>query len=243
MLLEDGVSLTFDNVTSSGTTIVSTSDSGPLPPTGFQLGDPPVYYDISTTATFTGPVVICFDYDDSAFLIEEGLRLQHQEDSAWVDVTSSLDTVANRLCGTVTSLSLFLPVELIPDDDFDGDGCTNAAELQPNAVAGGDRDPLSFWDFNDQWIDGGRNRTITVGDMGAVVARFGTFRDPAPTKGEALAQALTAPPDLTSYHASADRAGSAGPNPWNLLPPNGTITVGDLGAVVAQFGHTCAGST
>ena len=131
---------------------------------------------------------------------------------------------------------------LAPDADFDGDGCTNAAELDTNEVAGGQRDPLNFWDFTQQWVGvpPAKNGTVTVGDMGAVVARFGTAQDPALTEEEALAEALTQPMDATGYHASADRSGSAGPNPWNLLPPNGTITVGDLGAVVAQFGHFCA---
>ena len=129
-----------------------------------------------------------------------------------------------------------------PDLDADVDGCTNATELGTNEVAGGQRDPLNFWDFAQQWVGVplGKNGTVTVGDMGAVVARFGTFQDPALTEEETLAEARTAPSDTSSYHASADRSGSAGPNPWNLLPPNGTITVGDLGVVVAQFGHFCA---
>ena len=104
------------------------------------------------------------------------------------------------------------------------------------------RDPHNFWDFVDQWtgVPPEKNGTVTVGDLGAVVARFGTFQDPHLTEEEAMAQALTPPVNAKSYHASADRSGSAGPNPWNLLPPNGTITVGELGVVVAQFGHFCA---
>ena len=31
-----------------------------------------------------------------------------------------------------------------------------------------------------------------------------------------------------------------GQNIWNPLPPDGSIGIGDIGAVVAQFGHSCA---
>jgi len=46
---------------------------------------------------------------------------------------------------------------------------------------------------------------------------------------------------MTSYHASADRGPGVVPggNPWNALPPDGSIVVGDIGAVVSQFGHAC----
>ena len=44
--------------------------------------------------------------------------------------------------------------------------------------------------------------------------------------------------DATGYHTSADRSGSLlGSNAWNFKPPDGSVSVGDIGAVVAQFGH------
>ena len=87
-----------------------------------------------------------------------------------------------------------------------------------------------------------RDRVIVGGDIGGVVGRFGTRkRGRAPTEAESLAEALTPPTDSISYHASADRGGVVlGGNPWNLLPPDGRIVGGDIGAVVAQFGHSCA---
>jgi hypothetical protein len=129
--------------------------------------------------------------------------------------------------------------------DTDSDGCVDGAELRPESVAatGGGRDPLYFWDFMDQWTGTpfGRDRVIVGGDISAVVARFGTIRGTAPTKAEALAEALTPPVDTTSYHPIADRGpGLAGPNPWNRTPPDGSIVGGDIGAIVAQFGHSCA---
>ena len=129
------------------------------------------------------------------------------------------------------------------DSDDDGDGCTDEQELGPgkHAVTGGGRDPHYFWDFVDQWIGEPpvRDRSIRISDIGAVVARFGTVQGLNLTEEETIAEALTPPVAATGYHASADRGGSSGPNPWNLLPPNGSIAVGDLGVVVAQFGHSC----
>ncbi len=129
-------------------------------------------------------------------------------------------------------------------EDTDNDGCSDGAEIGSNPVEGGRRDPLSFWDFIDQWtgLPPARDGSIVSSDIGAGVARFGTTRGSQPTNDEALSEALTPPLDMTSYHASADRGPGLGPsgNPWNLLPPDGTITVGDIWAVVVQFGHTCA---
>ena len=62
-----------------------------------------------------------------------------------------------------------------------------------------------------------------------------------PSEDQALAEALTPPAALTGYHARpTGEAPSPVGNLWNLLPPDGAIVIGDIGAVVAQFGHTCA---
>ena len=46
---------------------------------------------------------------------------------------------------------------------------------------------------------------------------------------------------MTSYHAAFDRGSPiVGQSLWNLLPPTGAIDGFDIGAVVVQFGHTCA---
>ena len=109
--LGSAVKVTFENVTGAGTTTLTSSTTGASPPDGFMIGNPPVYYEMSTTATFSGTVEVCVYYDDSTFPLEAGVRLFHWEDSAWADVTTSLDTDTNRICGTVTSLSPFLPAQ------------------------------------------------------------------------------------------------------------------------------------
>ena len=112
--LGSGVAVTFPSVSSQGNTTVTTSSTGPTPPAGFSLGMPPTYYDITTTGAFTAPVNVCIRYDPEQFSDPENpqnLRLLHFEGSAWVDVTTSNDTVNFRICGQVSSFSPFVIAE------------------------------------------------------------------------------------------------------------------------------------
>jgi hypothetical protein len=123
-----GVTLTFSQVTQEGQTTVASSSSGTAPPSGFKLGNPPTYYDISTTAVFTAPVEICVNYDDTQFKNENNLKLSHFENGQWMNVTTLLDTANNIICGSVSSfseLALFenLDIDYITDEvkDFNFD--------------------------------------------------------------------------------------------------------------------------
>jgi hypothetical protein len=58
-----GVTITFSEVTNSGSTIFTVNDEGPLPPIEFQLYSG-LYYEITTSAAYTGPITICINYDD-----------------------------------------------------------------------------------------------------------------------------------------------------------------------------------
>jgi hypothetical protein len=108
---DSGSTLTFSNVTSSGDTNVATSASGPTAPSGFSLGDPPTYYDVATTATFSGAVTFCVIYNPALFVDPSSLKLQHFESTAWVDVTTSNNTTTNTICGQVTSFPFFAVAE------------------------------------------------------------------------------------------------------------------------------------
>jgi hypothetical protein len=113
----EGVGLTFDNVATGGATQVETSTAGPGPgPGNFELapeGGAGLYYDINTSCTFTGNIDICISYDDTGMTPEQeaSLRLWHWDTllvpPAWVDVTTSVDTVNNKVCGQVSHLSVF----------------------------------------------------------------------------------------------------------------------------------------
>jgi len=105
------IGVTFDTVTVAGHTSVTISDSGPELPAGFQAGDPPTYWDLETTASYTGNVAVCFSYAGQS---PAPTSLLHFEGDAWVDVTTSIDTDAQIICGTSTSLSPWVAVHVAP---------------------------------------------------------------------------------------------------------------------------------
>jgi hypothetical protein len=245
-----GSSVTFENVTLPGLTAMTQTTGGPPPPDGFRLGSPPTYYQIQTTAVFTGSVEVCLHYDGSAFspAVEARLRLFHDEDGGWTDVTTSLDTASDAICGEVTSFSAFAAAELVPGEDFDGDGCANERELTANASLGGRRDPLTVWDLFD--VPAGatlaRDRAVSAADIFGVVSRFGAA-DGGPGDFDRGSDPLSAPnaavqppASRANYHPSYDRGGTVpGGEPWDLLPADGSISGGDISAAVVQFGHSC----
>ena len=62
------------------------------PPTGFRLGSPNYYFDITTTASFSGPVTVCINYTGSTFGNENHLELLHGDGEATITI-DSLDLV------------------------------------------------------------------------------------------------------------------------------------------------------
>lgn len=105
--LGNGVKVTFSSVTVAGNTSVTTSSTGPTPPAGFQTGNPSIYYDIQTTATYTPPVVVCITYNPADYGDPNLAQLFHYEAGAWTNVTTSNDTVNYIICGQSSSLSPF----------------------------------------------------------------------------------------------------------------------------------------
>ncbi|MEX1254220.1 MAG: flexitail domain-containing putative surface protein [Dehalococcoidia bacterium] len=137
------------------------------------------------------------------------------------------------------------------DADTDSDGCLDGREVLTQAgtqVSGGRRDPLYFWDYFDvpTGLPPTRDGAVSAGDVAGVVARFGS-NDDAPGTFDRGSDPLSAPQApvqpsgaRANYHPVYDRTGvTPGGETWDLLPPNGSITSGDLAAVVAQFGHSC----
>jgi len=106
------VTLEFANVVVPGTTTVTTSGGGAPIPGQFQLGDPPVYYNFTTTATFSGAISICVDFTGVTFPAGTTMKLLHYENGAWVDVTLGVPS-GNQLCGTAASLSPFALVRAL----------------------------------------------------------------------------------------------------------------------------------
>ena len=99
------VSIAFSSVSFPGLTRVTSSSSGPLPPAGFQVGNPAVFYDITTSAAFAGDITVCIGYAGVTFPGTPALL--HFESGAWVDRTTSVDATNQIVCGAVSSLSPF----------------------------------------------------------------------------------------------------------------------------------------
>jgi hypothetical protein len=147
------VTLTFDQVTGAGSTTLTVTPSGPAPASGFVLGDPPTYYDVSTTASFDGLVTICFDYTGVSYPDEAALRLLHwvTPDGRWDDITTSLDPVADVICGRTSSFSPFaVSQRLLPFGGF-----RPPVDAQPtlNRAKAGSAVPVKFSLGGDHGLD------------------------------------------------------------------------------------------
>jgi uncharacterized membrane protein len=104
------VTLTFTKVTQPGVTTLTTGTSGPQAPPGFQPGNPGTYYEISTTAVYTGPVTICINYAGTTFTQQP--QIFHYQNGAWALITISFSPTSTGVCGTTTSFSPFALFQL-----------------------------------------------------------------------------------------------------------------------------------
>jgi len=92
-------------------------------------------------------VTICIQYDDTGMELEEeqALTLYHfVEGSGWVPVPSIVDVINNRVCGTVTSFSLFA-ILYSPDET-------------PPEISGVSASPEVLWPANHKMVE----VTVTV---------------------------------------------------------------------------------
>jgi hypothetical protein len=106
-------SITFASVDSGGATTVTPlvpSSSGYIAlPAGLQSLAIPSYYDITTTATYSGAVNVCLTY-----LTSTPPSLLHYVSGAWQNVTATITTTTGSVCGQVSSLSPFALAEPEP---------------------------------------------------------------------------------------------------------------------------------
>ena len=126
----DRVQVLFPLVTRSGLTAFTTRMDGPAPPPGFVAGDPPIVYDVTTTAGFEGMVTVCLDLTAQRFTGPTP-RIFHFEGTSWVDRTVSIDEAAQLVCGSVHTLS---PFALFQATDRTAPVTTIAASPGPNAA-------------------------------------------------------------------------------------------------------------
>jgi len=103
-----GVTAKFDNVTTAGATTAATTNTYPLAtPSGFQVSNPPLFYQLGTTARVTGDAEVCFAYDP-AWFASGSVRALHAESGGFVDRTISLDSANHVVCSQVSSFSSFV---------------------------------------------------------------------------------------------------------------------------------------
>jgi hypothetical protein len=110
-----GIGITFSSITSGGTTSVVTTTAGPPPPTGFKivgLAQVPLYFNINTDAIYSGELTVCLRYDETQVAgPEANLKLMQRVDTGFDNITTSVDTANDIICGTTTHLSIFVVAE------------------------------------------------------------------------------------------------------------------------------------
>ena len=132
-----GLQITFTTVNTAGNTTVVESGAGPPPPTGYKivgLAGQPRYWDINTSAEHEGPLTVCLKYDETQVVgLEVNLKLMHDEGSGLNNITTSIDTLNDIICGETNSLSPFAIVELLQEElDADNDDVPDSIDNCPN---------------------------------------------------------------------------------------------------------------
>lgn len=127
-------------------------------------------------------------------------------------------------------------------------GCTDGQELIPSAASGGDRSPLSPWDFFDvpapalsvATPNGMRNGNINLsGDVLAVLQYVGASVGSGPNPN-GLTYNSDVNGDLIPDGLDYDRSTSTTPGkPWRAGPANGVVTLLDVLSALASVGAHC----
>ena len=137
------------------------------------------------------------------------------------------------------------------DVDQDGDGYTDVKEAGSDHRYGGQRDPNSFWDFFDvpapapgTGTDGKltilasnvRNKAVNLSDVSTILAYVGRTS----TNNGAYYYNSDTNNDGFPDGSQMDRTPStiAGET-WHSGPPNGGISLGDVGVALEQVGDNC----
>ena len=119
---DEGINITFAEVTESGNTSVDTSLTGPDLPDGYDLVGK--YRNITTTAKYTGNTSVCIDYSDTKIIDENALKLFHYETGENESIVVYVQTGINAVYST-WDLSSPIHPSLLYFDFEEGDGCEN----------------------------------------------------------------------------------------------------------------------
>lgn len=186
------VEVTYANVGQAGQTSVVASATGPEPPAGFKLGNPPLVYDVSTTALVSGPIQLCFGWTEGQFANEGALVLLHFRNGAWEDITTVVNSDANLICGVAASLSPFALMEAA--FSFSGFRAPIANLPGHNDVRAGAAVPLKFS------LGGDKGSSIFAAGYPGVV----TISCDSGTPGFVIEETVTAGGSQLSYDPETD---------------------------------------
>ncbi|CAN5589323.1 hypothetical protein BH23CHL5_BH23CHL5_20420 [soil metagenome] len=122
-LASGSVSMTFESVTKAGLTTASVygdpSSLAPLP--GGYATSNALFFDIATDADFSGSVTVCITFPVENFVDPSAVRLLHEADGDWTDITTGGDPANGSICGLTYSLSPFALAESSAMDTPAGD--------------------------------------------------------------------------------------------------------------------------
>lgn len=212
-----GVTLTFSNVTTAGTT--TATPVAPSFPVGFQVDG--VVYDITTTASFSGSIVVCLPYDP---VTNPTPYLQHFEGGVWVMPPQTVDSVRQVVCATVTSLS---PFGVFRDTQAPSIAAPADLTVEANTTGGANVGSLGSPTVSD---NSGGSVTVTHSPSGSffplgTTTVTWTATDPSGNSAQAVQHVTvrdTTAPTLT-VPASPVTATATGPTPVTF-----TVTATDI---------------
>ena len=219
--------VTFASVTQAGQTSVTVSNTGAAAPTNFQLGNPPIYYDLTTTAVFSGGATVCINYSGISFTNQLAIRLYHFENGAWVDHTTSVNTATKTVCGAVNSFSpfaLFEPTGPVPSNITPTAGTPQSANINTTFAA---TLQATVSDSTGSPVSG-----VTVTFMAPAVGATGTFAGGGAlvsattnASGVATSPMFTADGRVGSYSVSATVSGVSTAANFSLTNSSSPTTV------------------
>ena len=230
------VSVVLDVTTAGNTTATSVAAT---PPSGFTFDG--VVWDISTTATYIPPAMICLPYHSA---ITSNPHLYHYVGGSWVDITTGFNTVTQVVCGTTTSFSPFAvlvptppPPPSAPDGRMFGMGHLDVGGVhhhfafRVSQLANADSGRLEYW-VNDPKRSSGRDDDDGYGadDDGDHDACYGRDHRKAVSVFQATA--------IASVTFLDDPAFQPGTKTGKRQPTVDTVTIAGTGKWNGKSGYT-----